>query len=571
MSHLLLANLVVALTLAFAFGWAARALRLPPLFGYLLAGIAVGPHTPGFDADPALTGAMAEVGVALLLFGVGLHFQPRDLFAVWRVALPGAVAQVAFGTALGALVGHLALGLAAGPAAVFGLALAIASTAVATRLLEEDGALASRAGHVALGWLVMQDVLVVLALVLVPAAAGHGAEGLGAALGRTVLELLAFVAVVMLVGRRALPWALARVARGASRELFTLAVVVAALGTAFAASELFHVSFALGAFFAGLLLGESDLGHQAAAETVPLQRVFAALFFVSVGMLVDPRDIAAAPLTAAAALLAVLAGTGGATFALLLLLRVPLAMAATVAAALAQIGEFSFVLVQFAIALGVLPPEAGGPVLAAAFGAILLTPLSRRLARLAARRLIAMPGLRRWQERGGGRALAALPDEGLAGHAILVGHGRVGRIVAAALRRHGLPYVVIEQDRAAAEHLRAQGVRTVWGDATRPEVMAAARPERARLLILALPGAAEARAALALARAANPEIVVAARAHDDGAMRFLAGEGGAGLVVMGEREIALSMADFALRHLGVDAETAQGTVDGLRAEVPGAV
>lgn len=570
MSHALLATLVVALTLAFALGWAARALRLPPLFGYLLAGVVVGPHTPGFVADPAFTGAMAEVGVGLLLFGVGLHFQPRDLVAVWRVALPGAVAQVAFGTALGAAVGHLAFGLAAGPAAVFGLALAIASTAVATRLLEEHGALASRAGHIALGWLVVQDVLVVLALVLVPAAAGHGAgKGLGEALARTVLELLAFAALVVLVGRRALPWALSRVARGGSRELFTLAVVVAALGTASAASELFHVSFALGAFFAGVLLGESDLGHQAAAETVPLQRVFAALFFVSVGMLVDPRDIASAPFASVAALLAVLLGTGGATFALLMLLRVPVGQAAMVAAALAQIGEFSFVLVQFAIALGVLPPEASGPVLAAAFGAILLTPLSRRLARIAAARLVAVPRLRRWQERGAGRIMAPLP-EGIADHAILVGHGRVGRVVAAALRRHGLPHVVVEHDRAAAEHLRAQGVPAVWGDATRPEVMAAARPERARLVILALPGAAEARAALALARAANPDIIVAARAHDDGEMQFLSGECGAGLVVMGEREIALGMADFALRRLGVDAETAQGTVDGLRAEMPGA-
>ncbi|GGG27531.1 potassium efflux transporter [Caldovatus sediminis] len=570
MSHALLATLVVALVLAFAFGWAARALlRLPPLFGYLLAGVAVGPHTPGFVADPAFTGAMAEVGVALLLFGVGLHFQLRDLIAVWRVALPGAVAQVALGTTIGTAVGHLALGLAAGPAAVFGLALAIASTAVATRLLEEQGALAGGAGHIAFGWLVVQDVLVVLALVLVPAVAGTEGEGLGAALLRTALELLAFAAVVIFLGRRGLPWALSRVARGGSRELFTLAVVVAALGTAFAASELFHVSFALGAFFAGVLLGESDLGHQAAAETVPLQRIFAALFFVSVGMLVDPRDIASAPVASLAALLAVLLGTGGATFGLLLLLRVPAGMAATVAAALAQIGEFSFVLVQFAIARGILPQEAGGPVLAAAFGAILLTPLSRRLARGTAARLLGVPGLRRWQERGAGRPLPPLP-EGIAGHAILVGHGRVGRTVAAALRRHGLPYVVIEQDRVAAEHLRAQGVPAVWGDATRPEVMAAARPERARLVILALPDAADARAALALVRAANPEIVVAARAHDDGEMRFLAGEGGAGLVLMGEREIALGIADFALRRLGVDAETAMATVDRLRAEMPGA-
>ncbi|MFC7539361.1 cation:proton antiporter [Siccirubricoccus deserti] len=348
----MLATLVVALTLALGLGVAARALRLPPLFGYLVAGVLVGPHTPGFIADAELTAMLAEVGVALLLFGVGLHFRLQDLLAVWRIALPGAAAQVAVGTALGALVGSSGFGLAMGPALAFGLVLAIASTAVATRTLEQSGHLSTQAGRIALGWLVMQDLVAVIALVVVPAAAASGLADLPRALGRVVLELLGFGACVFLLGRRGLPWLLTALARGRSRELFTLGVIVAALGVAFGAAVLFGVSFALGAFFAGVLLGESDLGHEAAAEAMPLQRVFTALFFVSVGMLLDPAALLATPLVSAAALLAVLLGTGLATFLLLLALRVETATAAIVAGALAQIGEFSFLLGKVAIMEG---------------------------------------------------------------------------------------------------------------------------------------------------------------------------------------------------------------------------
>ncbi len=562
----LLATLVVALTLALGFGWAARALRLPPLFGYLVAGIVVGPHTPGFVADAAFTDALAELGVALLLFGVGLHFQPRDLFAVWRVALPGAVAQVAIGTTLGAALGMFGFGLAAGPAAVFGLALAIASTAVATRLLEERGQIRGPVGRIALGWLVVQYLIVVLALVLVPVAAGAGTTGLAAGIGRALAELLAFAALLFFVGRRALPWLLSRIARSGSRELFTLAVVVAAIGVAYGAATLFHVSFALGAFFAGVLLGESDLGHQAAAESIGLQRIFAAIFFVSVGMLLDPMALLAAPGVSVAALVVVLLGTGGATFLLLLAFRVEAAVAATVAAALAQIGEFSFLLAQFAVAQGVLPAAASGPILAAAFGAILLTPLSQRLSLVIAARLAASPAWRAWEFAQAGGPVLPEPDAALTGHAILVGHGRVGSVVAAALRQHGLPFVVVESDRHIAERLARAGTPAVWGDSTRPEVLHAARPETARLLVLALPDAEEARRVLEIIRAANPTILAAARSHDDSETAYLTGEG-VGLVVMGEREIALGMADFAMQRLGVVAQTAQATVDALRARM----
>jgi len=564
----LLAVLVIALALAFLCGLAARAIRLPPLLGYLVAGALIGPHTPGFSTDGGFTATLAEVGVGLLLFGVGLHFRAQDLLAVWRVAAPGAVLQVALAGALGALAGMLLLGLAPGGAFAFGLALAIASTAVATRALEERGRLFGEAGRIALGWLVMQDLIVVLALVALPATAGHGTAELGFGMLRAVAELAAFMAVMLLAGRRVLPWALRRVAGTGSRELFTLAVVVAALGVALAATTLFHVSFALGAFFAGMVLGESDIGHQAAAETVPLQRVFAAIFFFSIGMLLDPAALAAAPLAAAAALAVVLLGTGGITFLLLLALGVQPASAAVVGAAFAQIGEFSFLLAELAIGQGILPQAARGPILLASFGSILLTPLSFAALAALVPRLEASRALRRWQ--GGRRRPPRHPAlSGLREHVILVGHGRVGRTVAAALRHHGLPLVVVEEDRHAAERLRAEGIPVVWGNAAREEVLAAARPRQARLLVLALPGAWEARRIMELARQANPAIEVAVRTHADSEIAWLRAEGGVGLAVMGEREVALSMADFALQRLGVPIAAAQATVDLLRTALPG--
>ncbi|WP_376096768.1 cation:proton antiporter [Roseomonas sp. CCTCC AB2023176] len=554
-----LAGLVVGLALAFLLGLAARALRLPPLIGYLVAGVLVGPHTPGIAADMGFTQTLAEVGVGLLLFGVGLHFRPRDLLAVRHVAVPGAIAQVAIGILIGAGLGVAGLGLAFGPALAFGLALAIASTAVATRALEERGQLAGAAGRIALGWLVVQDLIVVFGLVLLPAFSGEGDGNILATLGLAAVKLVAFVALMFIVGRRVLPWALARVARNGSRELFTLAVIVVALGVAYASATLFGASFALGAFFAGVVLGESDLGHQAAAEALPIQRVFAALFFVSVGMLVDPAAMISSPLVSLAALLAVLLATGGATFALLLVLGVAPAVAATVAAALAQIGEFSFVLMELAIGQDLLPDTVRGPILLGSFGAILLTPLSfRGFAWLAARiRPAPVPA-----SKDAARFNAALPR--LDGHAILIGYGRVGALIAAALRRHHLPFVVIEEDRRRAELVRAQSIPVLWGDASREEVLHAAGPAHARLLIVAVPRAWEARRVVELARHANPEIEVTVRAHDDAEVDWLLEEGGAGMVVMGEREVALGIADFAMQRMGVAASTAQATVDVLR-------
>jgi CPA2 family monovalent cation:H+ antiporter-2 len=564
----MLATLVACILLAFLFGAAARAMRLPTLVGYIAAGLLIGPYTAGFGAERAMVAAMAEIGVALLLFGVGLHFRAADLLAVWRVAVPGALAQIALAAGLGAAVGSTLLGLSGGAALAFGLALAISSTAVATRVLEERGRLGGEAGRLALGWLVMQDLVVVFALVLLPPIAGAGgaadATALVWQLAEAAAALAAFGAVMLVFGRRGIPWLLVRVARAGSREVFTLAVLAVALGVAFLAAELFGVSFALGAFFAGVVLGESDVGHQAAAETTPLQRIFAAIFFVSVGMLMDPAAIAAQPFAAVAAVLSVLLAVAGGTLALLLLLRVHPRIALTVAGALGQVGEFSFLLVEVALRQGLLPETVRGPVLVAAAVTILTTPLLLRGADALAPRLERSARLAWWRRERGPR-LALTPDAPRAGHAVVVGTGRVGAVVIRALQRHGLPVVAVEENRAAAEALAAGGTAAIWGDATRPEVLHAAGLEGARLLVVALPGAVETRAVLALARAANPAIHAVVRTHSDEEAMLLEAEEGVGLVIMGEREVALGMADYAMQQLGVSAAHANATIAALRA------
>ncbi len=558
----MLATIVACILLAFILGSLARLLRLPALIGYIAAGIVIGPWLPGSLAERGMVSAMAEIGVALLLFGVGLHFKPADLLAVWRVAVPGAVLQIALALGLGSLVGQGLLDLSPGASIAFGLALAISSTAVATRALEERGKLGGPPGRLALGWLVMQDLVVVFALVLLPALAGGG-DGQGVALdiGKAAASLIAFALVMVLAGRRALPWALVRVARGGSRELFTLAVLAAALGVAVLASSLFGVSFALGAFFAGIVLGESDVGHQAAAEATPLARIFSAIFFVSVGLLLDLSLVAAEPLAALAAVVVVLVGIGGGALAVMLAFRVPPRIALVVAAGIAQIGEFSFLLTEVAIRQGLLPDGVRGPILVAAVASIIATPLllkgaealapwlEKRLARPEARP--APPPPLPWP----------VPEE----HAIVVGSGRVGSLVIAALRRHHLPLIVVEEDRAGAERLVAQGIPAIWGDATREEVFHAAAPDRARLVIVALPDAPQAREVLRLARTARPDIQAVVRTHTDEEATWLEQEiAGTGLVLMGERETALGMADYAMQALGVAASTAQATVDVLR-------
>lgn len=560
----LLSTLVVSLAFAFVGGVAARLLRLPPLVGYLVAGVVVGPFTPGFVADQKIATELAEIGVALLLFGVGLHFSPMDLWRVRRIVIPGALAQIAVATAAGSAVGYWGLELPPIGATIVGLCAAVASTAVATRSLAERGRLDTPSGRIALGWLVVQDVFVILILVLVPMVARHdprGASGWVDGVGRAVLQIAGFVAVMSLVGRRGIPWLLGQVARTGSRELFTLAVIVAALGIATASTALFGVSLALGAFVAGVVLGESDLNHQAAAETLPIQQVFTVLFFVSIGMLIDPASLLATPLQIGTLLVAVVIGMGLSTLVLLLALGCAVETAALVGAAFAQIGEFSFILTELAAGNGLIDAGARNVVLATALVAIVVNPLMFRVAATIAPWIAALPLLR---ARRGGEPERDPEPLALDGHAVVVGHGRVGQIVAEALRSHGLDHVVIESDRAGAEKIRADGRRVIYGDATREEVLAAASPGRARLLVVALPDAFHTRHVITLARRLNPTIETVVRTHSDQEAAYLDVEAGVGLVVMGEREIALGMTAFALQNLGIAPEAARRTIDGMR-------
>ncbi len=568
----LLPTLVVSLLVAFVGGLAARAVRLSPVFGYLLAGIVLGPFTPGYVIDQKITNELAEIGVALLLFGVGLHFSFDDLLAVRRSAVPGAIIQITIASAFGYLVATYLIDLPPSAGWVVGLSLAIASTAVATRALEERGQLAAAPGRIALGWLVAQDIVVILALTLVPVLApGRGFEpfDLVLELARALLQIAGFVAIIVLVGRRAIPWLLGYVARAGSRELFTLAVFVVALGIAYGSAILFGISLALAAFFAGVALGESDLSHHAAAEALPMQQVFAVLFFVSVGMLFDPMTLVRMPVEIAALLLAIVIGTGLTTILILLFLRAAPETAALVGASFAQIGEFSFILTDQAVRRGLM--DAGGRdlVLAVALIAIVINPLMFPLARRFAQAVAGWKFFVRLRKRRGGIAVRGTMF--ISDHAILVGHGRVGRTVSSALRAHGLSYVVVESDRKLAEKLRSEGTRVVYGDATREEVLAAALPRSARLIVVALPDAFQARQVISLARKLNPEIETVVRTHSEAEALYLA-ESGVGLAVMGEREIAVGMSDFALQRLGVDARTARSTVDRLRgSSAPGEV
>ena len=573
----LISIIALGLVCAFVGGMAAQRLRLPPLVGYLVAGIAIGPFTPGFVGDAEIAAQLAELGVILLMFGVGLHFSLKDLMAVRAIALPGAVVQIAAATAMGAGLAA-AFGWSLGAGIVFGLALSVASTVVLLRALEGRGLLDSDKGRIAVGWLIVEDLAMVLALVLLPALApslggaapqdGHAgaAHGIGVTLGLTLAQVGVFMAVMLIGGRRFVPYLLGLAARTGSRELFTLAVLASAVGIAFASSELFGVSFALGAFFAGMVLAESDLSHQAAADSLPLQDAFAVLFFVSVGMLFDPGILIREPLSVLGVLGVIVVGKSLAAIAIVLAFGHPVGTALTIAASLAQIGEFSFILAGLGISLKLLPEPGRDLILGGALLSITLNPLFFALAERASAWLGERPDLRRRLER---RRAAALPvsvgEPGMRGHAVLVGYGRVGSAIAGALADWNLPYVVVERDRRRVEELRSEGVPAVFGDATAPGILEAADIGAAHLLVVATPDSHQGRRLLAKARAANPGIDSVVRTHSDAERRRLE-EDGVGLVLMAERELALGMMTYALRSLGVREGDARLFVDTSRTE-----
>jgi CPA2 family monovalent cation:H+ antiporter-2 len=556
----LIATIAAGLGLAFLLGLLAVRLRLPPIVGYLLAGVAVGPHSPGFVADISLAQQLAEIGVILLMFGVGIHFSLDDLLSVRRIALPGAAVQIAVATLLGAGMAHL-WGWPWGDGIVFGLCLSVASTVVLLRALEDRGLLDSSDGRIAVGWLVVEDLFTVLVLVLLPAlslslggkppdgAASEGGAGLPVTIAITLGKVAGFVLLMVVVGRRAVPWLLERVARLGSRELFTLSVLAVAVGIAVGAASLFDVSFALGAFFAGVVVNGSDLSHEAAADALPLQDAFSVLFFVAVGMLFDPAILVDHPLEVLTVLLIIMIGKSIGALGIVLLFGYPLHTALVISASLAQIGEFSFILAALGLSLGLLPPEGQSLIVAGALLSISLNPLAFEAAARLSRWAAARPQLLAALERGTpDEPVAAKGDESLQDHAILVGHGRVGGTIGEALARSGVPYVVIEQSRELFESLRDRGVPVIYGNASRRLVLELARPERARLIIVTAPDPFQARAVVEQARRLNPAIASIVRTHSEEERAYLE-RAGVGMAVMGERELARTMARYAMEVL----------------------
>ena len=539
----LVATIVVGLGLAFVLAAIANRIKVSLLVGYLLAGVAAGPFTPGFVADQKLAAQLAEIGVILLMFGVGLHFSTKDLLAMRRVAVPGALLQIGGSTLMGLVLGWL-MGWSIAAGVVFGVSLSIASTVVLMRTLQERRLLDSERGRIAAAWLVVQDLFMVLALVLLPpivellreGPSGSGAridlQGLALTTGITLGKVAAFIALMLLVGRRLIPQLLHYIAHTGSRELFRLAVLAVALGVAFVAAELFSVSFALGAFFAGMILSESELSQRAAEESLPLRDAFAALFFLSVGMLFDPTVFVRVPLPLLVTLLIVLVGNAALAFSLVRLLGYPVETALTVGVGLAQIGEFSFILADLGIGLGVLTDRARDLILGASMLSILINPLlfavkDRLRSRWKSDEVVADPVA----------DTTELPVTPLEDHVVLIGFGRVGSIVGERLHEDGAKLFVIDESAATVERLRMRRFEAVLGNAASPAVARAANLARARLLIVAIPNAFEAGQIVQQARRLNPTVEIIARAHYDAEVEHLAGLG-ANLVIMGEREIA---------------------------------
>jgi CPA2 family monovalent cation:H+ antiporter-2 len=544
----LISTIAAGFGLAMIFGFLAVRLKLPPLVGYLVAGIAIGPYTRGFVGDVALAGQLAEIGVMLLMFGVGLHFSLDDLNAVRGVALPGAIAQIVVSTALGIATAML-WGWPFGSGLVLGLSLSVASTVVLLKALEARSALETFNGRIAVGWLIVQDLVMVLVLVLLPplapalgGVAHAGSTSLGVTLLITFAKAGAFVALMLIAGKRLFPRILWIVAKTGSRELFTLCVIAAAVGVAYGAAELFGVSFALGAFFAGMMMRESSLSHRAADESLPLRDAFAVLFFVSVGMLFDPSIIVREPLALVAILAIVMIGNTLAAFVLVLLFRYPLNTALTVAAGLAQIGEFSFILARIGVNYKLLSEEGQSLILAAAILSIALNPAV----------FAVITPAQRWIRARRSDPLAELPATvdaaQLPGHVAIVGYGRVGRRIADALRERNIAYTVAEQNREIVESLRAEGIHAVSGDARDPAVLIQAHVARAAVLVIATPDPVGIRKMIDVARKLNPRIEIVLRTHSDEEASLLRKEN-AGAVFMGEHELAKAMTQHVLSRM----------------------
>ena len=567
-------NLTLITTIAAGFGGAlvlgfiAEKLRLPALVGYLLAGILIGPATPGFVADVHIASQLSEIGVMLLMFGVGLHFSLGDLLSVRRLAVPGAVVQMSVATLLGmGLAWWMGWGLGSG--LIFGLSLSCASTVVLLKALEARGVLDSMNGRIAVGWLVVEDLACVLVLVLMPPLAGllgggaapaEEARPLWQALGQTLLQVAAFIALMLLVGRRVLPWLLWQVVKTGSRELFTLSVIAAAIGIAYGASALFSVSFALGAFFAGTVMRESALSHRAAQESLPLRDAFSVLFFVSVGMLFEPKVLVEQPLPVLGVVAIIMVGKSLAALALVLSFRYPLNTALTVAASLAQIGEFSFILAGLGVALGLLPAVGMSLVLAGALISIALNPLLfAAIAPLQAWLLKRSKLARELERRDDPFAELPMSTERkyLEGQVVLVGYGQVGRGIAKALAAASIPCIVAEQNRELVESLRHAGIAAVSGNAAEPEVLIQAHIANAAILVIAIPDTLHVRQMVEIARALNPHIEIVVRSHSEEESALLRADQ-VGTVVVRDEALTQAMTRHILQRFEADPASASG-------------
>jgi CPA2 family monovalent cation:H+ antiporter-2 len=563
----LITTLAGGFGLALIFGFIAEKIKLPALIGYLCAGIILGPATPGFTADMELAAQLSEIGVMLLMFGVGLHFSLDDLLSVKKIALPGAVVQMGLATILGMGVAHW-WGWSFGAGLVFGLSLSCASTVVLLKALESRGILDSMNGRIAVGWLVVEDLVTVLVLVLLPPLAGvlgsttvteTSGDPLWYTLGKTLLLVGVFLAVMLVAGRRILPWMLMHIAKTGSRELFTLSVVAAAISIAYGASFLFNVSFALGAFFAGMVMRESDLSHRAAEESLPLRDAFAVLFFVSVGMLFDPLVLIKEPLHVLAVVGIIVIGKTFAAAALVLAFRYPLNTAFTVAASLAQIGEFSFILAGLGLTLGLMPQEGMSLVLAGALISIAINPAVfaavQPLKELALRRSAFARRLEHRED-----PLAVLPmsteKKYLKGQVVMVGYGRVGRRIASSLLERHIPFVVVEQNRERVEQIRNQGMAAVSGDSAEPGTLIQAHIADAAMLVIATPDPMNVQRMVETARMLNPDIEVVIRTHSPDAVGIFRKDA-LGEVFFDEEELARGMKAHILSKFADDAAEAK--------------
>ncbi len=550
----IVSTVAVGFTVAFICGLIASKLRLSPIVGYLVAGILIGPYTPGFVADIKIAEQLSEIGILLLMFGVGLHFSMRDLMDVRRISLPGAIVQITVATVLGALLASY-WGWSIESGMMLGLALSTASTVVLIRALEEHNLLQSNNGNIAIGWLIVEDIVMVLALVMIPALAESRAlaEAGTAADGKSVTMLLLlalgkialFAGFMLIAGKRLLPWVLMTVARTRSRELFTLSVFAVAMGVAFGASQLFDVSIALGAFFAGMMIRESDLSHEAADKALPLQDAFAVLFFVAVGMLFNPAIIVEEPFFVLGVLSIILIGKTVAAALIVMLFRYPLKTALLVSASLAQIGEFSFILAGLGVIHGFLPEVGRDLILAGAIISISLNPVFFHISKVIYEWVQQSPRASKMFKtvEDDLSSLKTGEKEALRELVILVGHGRVGRHISANIQSAHIDLVIVDAHRERIEDLRSKGFHAIAGDATHEETLREAALEDAIAIIVAVPNPYEARRIVEAARAIKSDIKILVRAQNDEEMEYFA-EQNVDLAVMGPREVGRRMVDY---------------------------